>query len=133
MAMKEEDYELIAEISNSEFPLIDFVNDLRILNSRGSLLGFNYGMMQDDIVKIAKTFKYYYDKCQEGQGEDHKDSRRGNTRHQSEAAPERTGEATKQRREPPAREGNEEFHSTVREPSSVDMDAIERRKDGFEK
>lgn len=66
--MKEEDYELIAEISNSDFPLIDFVNDLRILNSRGSLLRFDYGRMQEDMMKIAKTFKYYYDKCQEGQG-----------------------------------------------------------------
>lgn len=33
----------------------------------------------------------------------------------------------------PLREGNEEFHETVREPSSVDMAAIDRRKDGFEK
>lgn len=62
--MTKEDYELIAEISNSEFPLIDFVNDLKILESRGMLLDFDYGMMEDDFVKIAKLFKYYYDKCQ---------------------------------------------------------------------
>lgn len=29
--MKKEDYELISEISNSYFPLLDFVNDLDIL------------------------------------------------------------------------------------------------------
>ena len=62
--MTKGDYELIAEISNSEFPLIDFVNDLKILESRGMLLDFDYGMMQEDLVKIAKLFKYYYDKCQ---------------------------------------------------------------------
>ena len=66
--MKNEDYKLIAEISNSEFPLIDFVHDLKFLESRGMLLDAVYEMMQEDLVKIAKTFKYYYDKCQEGQG-----------------------------------------------------------------
>ena len=66
--MKNEDYKLIAEISNSEFPLIDFVHDLKFLESRGMLLDAVYEMMQDDLVKIAKTFKYYYDKCQERQG-----------------------------------------------------------------
>lgn len=66
--MKEEDYELIAEISNSEFPLIDFVHDLKFLESRGMLSDAVYEMMQSDLVKIAKTFKYYYDKCQERQG-----------------------------------------------------------------
>ena len=66
--MKNEDYKLIAEISNSEFPLIDFVHDLKFLESRGMLLDAVYEMMQEDLVKIAKTFKYYYDKCQERQG-----------------------------------------------------------------
>ena len=66
--MKKEDYELIAEISNSKFPLIDFVNDLKFLKSRGMLLDAVYEMMQADLVQIAKTFKYYYDKCQERQG-----------------------------------------------------------------
>lgn len=66
--MKNEDYKLIAEISNSEFPLIDFVHDLKFLESRGMLLDAVYEIMQADLVKIAKTFKYYYDKCQEGQG-----------------------------------------------------------------
>ena len=66
--MKNEDYGLIAEISNSEFPLIDFVHDLKFLESRGILLDAVYEMMQSDLVKIAKTFKYYYDKCQEDKG-----------------------------------------------------------------
>lgn len=66
--MKKEDYDLIAEISNSNFPLIDFVHDLKFLESRGMLLDADYDMMQADLVTIAKTFKYYHDKCQEMQG-----------------------------------------------------------------
>jgi len=59
--MKKEDYKLIEEISNSEFPLIDFVTDLDILNRKGRLQGFDYEVMQKDLLKIAKTFKFYYD------------------------------------------------------------------------
>lgn len=61
--MKKEDYELISEISNSEFPLINIVNDFQILKSKGGLEDFNYEAMQDDLVKIAKLFKYYYDEA----------------------------------------------------------------------
>ena len=61
--MKKEDYELISEISNSYFPLIDFVNDLQILNNKGMLQNFNYEAMQNDLVKIAKLFKYYHDEA----------------------------------------------------------------------
>ena len=61
--MTKEDYKLIEEISNSEFPLIDFVNDLDILNRKGRLKGFNYEAMQEDLVKIAKLFKHYYDEA----------------------------------------------------------------------
>lgn len=60
--MTKKDYELILEISNSEFPLIDFVNDLRVLKRKGRLEDFDYEGMQNDLVKIAKLFKYYYDK-----------------------------------------------------------------------
>lgn len=56
--MKKEDYELIIQISNSYFPLIDFVNDLQILNGKGILKNFDYEAMQNDLVKIAKLFKY---------------------------------------------------------------------------
>lgn len=62
--MTYEDYKLILEISNSEFPLIDLVNDLSILNHKGRLQGFDYEAMQDDLVKIAKLFKYYYDEAE---------------------------------------------------------------------
>ena len=62
--MKKEDYELISEISNSYFPLIDFVNDLQILNNKGMLQNFNYEAMQNDLVKIAKLFKYYHDEAE---------------------------------------------------------------------
>lgn len=61
--MKKEDYKLIEEISNSEFPLIDFVTDLDILNRMGRLQGFDYEAMQEDLVKIAKLFKHYYDEA----------------------------------------------------------------------
>lgn len=57
--MKKEDYELIIQISNSYFPLIDFVNDLQILNDKGMLKNFDYEAMKNDLVKIAKLFKYY--------------------------------------------------------------------------
>lgn len=58
--MKKEDYDLILEISNSEFPLSDFANDLDILKSQGKLEECVYQAMQDDLVKIAKTFAFYY-------------------------------------------------------------------------
>lgn len=62
--MTYEDYKLILEISNSEFPLIDLVNDLRILNHKGRLQDFDYEAIQDDLVKIAKVFKFYYDQSE---------------------------------------------------------------------
>lgn len=62
--MKKEDYELIIQISNSYFPLIDFVNDLQILNDKGMLQNFDYEAMQNDLVKIAKLFKYYNEEAE---------------------------------------------------------------------
>lgn len=59
--MKKEDYDLISEISNSYFPLLDFVNDLDILKSQRKLEECVYQAMQEDLVKIAKLFKYYHD------------------------------------------------------------------------
>ena len=61
--MTKEDYKLIEEISNSEFPLIDFANDLEILYRMGRLEGFDYEAMQEDLAKIAKLFKHYYDEA----------------------------------------------------------------------
>lgn len=62
--MKKEDYELISEISNSYFPLLDFVNDLDIIKSQGKLEECVYQAMQEDLVKIAKLFKYYHDEAE---------------------------------------------------------------------
>lgn len=64
MIMKKEDYELIIQISNSYFPLVDFVNDLQILNNKGMLQNFDYEAMQNDLVKIAKLFKYYNEEAE---------------------------------------------------------------------
>lgn len=62
--MKEEDYELIREISNDAFPLYDFVCDIDCLFELGRLKGFDYQAMQDDLVRIAKTFKFYYEQSE---------------------------------------------------------------------
>lgn len=62
--MKKEDYDLILEISNSEFPLSDFANDLQRLKAMGRLENFNYEAMEDDLVKIAKLFKFYYEQSE---------------------------------------------------------------------
>ena len=62
--MKKEDYELISEISNSYFPLLDFVNDLDILKQQGKLEECVYQAMQEDLVKIAKAFKFYYEQSE---------------------------------------------------------------------
>ena len=62
--MKKEDYELISEISNSYFPLLDFVNDLDILKSQRKLEECVYQAMQEDLIKIAKLFKHYHDEAE---------------------------------------------------------------------
>lgn len=62
--MKKEDYDFILGISNSYFPLDAIVNDFQILKSKGRLEDFNYEAIQDDLVKIAKLFKYYYDEAE---------------------------------------------------------------------
>ena len=61
--MTHEDYVLIDKVSNSKFPLIDFVKALSFLNREGKLQDFDYEAMQDDLVKIAKLFKYYRDEA----------------------------------------------------------------------
>ena len=62
--MRREDYELIREISNDAFPLYDFVYDIGRLFELGRLEGFDYQAMQDDLVRIAKTFKFYYEQSE---------------------------------------------------------------------
>lgn len=68
--MTYEDFKLIDEISNSKFPLMDFLNDLSILYHKGRLKDFDYDGMQDDLVKIARLFKYYYDEATKGEIKD---------------------------------------------------------------
>lgn len=62
--MKQQDYELIKEISNNTFPLVDFANDLKALKRLGKLGDFDYEAMERDLVKIAITFKAFYDESQ---------------------------------------------------------------------
>lgn len=58
--MNKKDYDFILEISNTEFPLCDIVNDFQILKSKGRLEDFDYQAIQDDLVKIGKLFWFYY-------------------------------------------------------------------------
>lgn len=62
--MTYEDFKLIDEISNSEFPLMDIVDAFSILNHKGRLQGFDYKTLQDDLVKIAKVYKFYYEQSE---------------------------------------------------------------------
>lgn len=62
--MKKEDYDMILEISNSEFPLVDIVNDFQILKAKRRLEDFDYEAIQDDLVKIAKLFRFYYEQSE---------------------------------------------------------------------
>lgn len=56
---REELKEKIIEISNSEFPLIDFFNDIDWLDDRH----FNTEKAYEDIEKIYDVFMFYINKC----------------------------------------------------------------------
>jgi chromosome segregation ATPase len=56
---REELKEKICEISNSEFPLIDFFNDIDWLDDRH----FNTEKAYEDIEKIYNVFMFYINKC----------------------------------------------------------------------
>ena len=58
--MKKDGIEFIKELSNSKFPLYEFVKDLEKLDAKGLLKGFNKKAMEADLVKIAKTFDEYH-------------------------------------------------------------------------
>ena len=62
--MTYEDFKLIDEISNSDFPLMDIVDAFSILNHKGRLKDFDYDAIQDCLVKIAKSFKFYYEQSE---------------------------------------------------------------------
>lgn len=62
--MNKEDKQLIHDVSNREFPLDKFLLDFEILNRLGRMDGFEYEAILKDLVKIARTFKYYHDECE---------------------------------------------------------------------
>lgn len=62
--MTYKDFKLIDEISNSEFPLMDIVDAFRTLNHKGRLQGIDYEIVEKDLVKIAKAFKFYYEQSE---------------------------------------------------------------------
>ena len=62
---REELKEKISEISNSEFPLIDFFNDIDWLDDRH----FNTEKAYEDIEKIYNVFVYYKDKVKKTEKE----------------------------------------------------------------
>ena len=62
MNSKEKLKEKISEISNSEFPLIDFFNDIGWLEG---IKWFNTEKAYEDIEKIYNVFTYYKNKCKQ--------------------------------------------------------------------
>ena len=70
--MNEKDKELIREISNSEFPLDAFANDIEHLRfeqpGNPALEAYDFDFMEEDIIKMAKTFKYFLDEYKKRHG-----------------------------------------------------------------
>lgn len=70
--MNEKDKELIREVSNSFFPLDAFANDIEHLRFEQSgnpaLEAYDFDFMEEDIIKMAKTFKYFLDKSKKWHG-----------------------------------------------------------------
>ena len=62
--MTYKEFKLIDEISSDEFPLMDIVDAFSILNHEGKLQGIDYKMVEKDLVRIAKTFKFYYEQSE---------------------------------------------------------------------
>ena len=70
--MNEKDKELIREVSNSEFPLDAFANDIEHLRflppGNKALEAYDFDFMEEDIIKMAKTFKYFLDEAKKWHG-----------------------------------------------------------------
>lgn len=70
--MNEKDKELIREISNSEFPLDAFANDIEHLRfeqpGNRALEAYDFDFMEEDMIKMAKTFKYFLDEYKKWHG-----------------------------------------------------------------
>ena len=64
--MTYKEFKLIDEISSDEFPLMDIVSAFSILNYiyKGKLQGIDYEIVEKDLVKIAKAFKFYYEQSE---------------------------------------------------------------------
>ena len=62
--MTYKEFKLIDEISSDEFPLMDIVDAFSILNHEGRLKGIDYEIVEKDLVKIAKAFKFYYEQSE---------------------------------------------------------------------
>ena len=72
--MNEKDKEFIREVSNSEFPLDAFANDIEHLRfvqpGNQALEAYDFDFMEEDIIKMAKTFKYFLDEYKKWHGKD---------------------------------------------------------------
>lgn len=70
--MNEKDKELIREVSNSEFPLDAFANDIDHLRfvqpGNKALEAYDFDFMEEDIIKMAKTFKHFLDESKKWHG-----------------------------------------------------------------
>ena len=62
--MTYKEFKLIDEISSDEFPLMDIVDAFIIFNHEGRLKGIDYEIVEKDLVKIAKAFKFYYEQSE---------------------------------------------------------------------
>ena len=70
--MNEKDKELIRGISNSEFPLDAFANDIEHLRfvqpGNPALEAYDFDFMEEDIIKMAKTLKHFLDEAKKWHG-----------------------------------------------------------------
>lgn len=70
--MNEKDKELIREVSNSEFPLDAFANDIEHLRflqpGNPALEAYDFDYMEEDIIKMAKTLKHFLDEAKKWHG-----------------------------------------------------------------
>lgn len=66
--MNEKNKELIREVSNSEFPLDAFANDIEHLRfeqpGNPALEAYDFDYMEEDLIKIAKAFKSLQEKAE---------------------------------------------------------------------
>lgn len=70
--MNEKDKRLIREVSNSAFPLDAFANDIEHLRfeqpENPALEAYDFDFMEEDIIKMAETFKHFEDEAKKWHG-----------------------------------------------------------------